>query len=260
MRQSFTPTHTSPPFLSSTHAVLSSTHPPRASNPLKTSYSFISSSSRAHHPSSSSSRARTHRSFDGILRTRKVPSTVSRHRHRPTRRAHVARPRRPRVDKGGVRPRRGRRPRGAGVPRRRFIEFYASCVRCGSLLAVSRHKYGIGCSNAWARVRSFSYKVGHSDRVRVWFRAMIEHRDISPVGCRPQATMGAGDAARRRRARASPRAADRARRREGGGSISSTRGVERRGNRATGDGERTRSGVFGVRAILAPRHSYQFNS
>ena len=37
MRQSFTHTHTSPPFLSPTHAVLSSTHPPRASNPLKTS-------------------------------------------------------------------------------------------------------------------------------------------------------------------------------------------------------------------------------
>jgi len=85
------------------------------------------------------------------------------------------------------------------------------------------------------------------------------HRDISPVGCRPEATMGAGDAARRRRARASPRAADRARRREGGGSISTTRGVERRGNRAMGDGERTRSGVFGVRAILAPRQPYQFN-
>ena len=61
--------------------------PPHASNPLKPSRRLHASSSScaaSHHRHRSRNESRrTRRSFDGILRTCKVPSTVSRHRRRP---------------------------------------------------------------------------------------------------------------------------------------------------------------------------------
>ena len=137
MRQSFTHTHTSPPFHSLIHPLRASTRPPRASNPLKTSRLSPSSHPLIIAPSPTPLASRTHRSFDGILRTRKVPSTVSRHHPRPSERRRslvvvVARARQRR--------RRGR-PRGAsrrrtgafaGRGRVSFIRFDRRSVRVPS--------------------------------------------------------------------------------------------------------------------------------
>ena len=149
MRQSFTHTHTFPPFHSHIHPPRASTRPPRASNPLKTSRlasphrPILSSSRLPPHLSRRvasrrvASRRVAHRSFDGILRTRKVPSTVSRHQPRPSERRRslvvvVARARQRR--------RRGR-PRGAsrrrtgafaGRGRVSFIRFDRRSVRVPS--------------------------------------------------------------------------------------------------------------------------------